>query len=52
MVKVTVQPRLSTKKGGKPGRPAVEIDFPSRHPNAVTVDELKGAVEAKFPKVR
>lgn len=52
MVKITVQPRSSSKKSGKPARPAVEIDFPSRHPNAVTVDELKGAVEAKFPKVR
>ena len=50
MVKITVQHR-SSKAGGKAGKPPVTIDFPHRHPNKVTVLELKGALEAKFPKV-
>lgn len=45
MVKITVQPRSSKK-------PAIVIDFPGRHSDKVTVQELKGSIEAKFPKVR
>ena len=37
---------ISTK-----GKPTINVDFPSKHPNNVTVKELKIAVQAKFPKV-
>jgi hypothetical protein len=50
MVKITVQHR-SSSNAGKPSKPPVTIDFPHRHPQKVTVLELKGALEAKFPKV-
>lgn len=51
MVQITVQHRSSSKSSGKPAKPPVVIDFPHRHPNKVSVLELKGAIEAKFPRV-
>lgn len=33
------------------GKPAINCDFPAKHPNNVTVRDLKAAVQAKFPKV-
>jgi very-long-chain enoyl-CoA reductase len=33
-------------------RPTVSVDFPAKHPNQVTVADLKKAIHAKFPKVR
>lgn len=52
MVQITVQHRSSSKpSSSRPSKPPVVIDFPHRHPNKVTVLELKGALEAKFPKV-
>ncbi|KAI5448938.1 3-oxo-5a-steroid 4- dehydrogenase [Naganishia albida] len=32
-------------------RPTVSIDFPAKHPNQVTVADLKKAIHAKFPKL-
>jgi very-long-chain enoyl-CoA reductase len=37
---------ISTK-----GKPKISVDFPDRHPEQVTVKELKTAVHAKFPLV-
>jgi hypothetical protein len=52
MVQITVQHRPSSRPSlSRPSKPPVVIDFPHRHPNKVTVLELKGAIEAKFPKV-
>ncbi|KAL7411924.1 3-oxo-5-alpha-steroid 4-dehydrogenase-domain-containing protein [Mrakia frigida] len=51
MVQITVQHRSSSKSSGKPAKPPVVIDFPHRHPNKVSVLELKGAIEAKFPRL-
>jgi very-long-chain enoyl-CoA reductase len=33
------------------GKPTINCDFPAKHPNNVTVREIKAAVQAKFPKV-
>jgi hypothetical protein len=33
------------------GKPSITVDFPGKHPDKVTVKEVKAAVEAKFPKV-
>ena len=33
------------------GKPTINCDFPSKHPQDVTVRDLKAAVQAKFPKV-
>lgn len=35
-----------------PGKPTVNLDFPAKHPDGVTVGELKSAIATKFPKVR
>jgi very-long-chain enoyl-CoA reductase len=33
------------------GKPSITVDFPGKHPDKVTVKEVKAAVEAKFPQV-
>lgn len=33
------------------GKATINCDFPAKHPNDVTVRDLKAAVQAKFPKV-
>jgi very-long-chain enoyl-CoA reductase len=42
MVKISV----STK-----GKPTINLDFSEKHPDKVTVAEVKSAITAKFPKV-
>lgn len=33
------------------GKPTINCDFAAKSPNNVTVNEIKAAVQAKFPKV-
>ena len=33
------------------GKPAIKLDFPSKHPDQITVAQLKEGIHAKFPKV-
>jgi len=42
MVSVTV----TTK-----GKPTVNLDFSAKHPNSVTIAQVKSAINTKFPKV-
>jgi hypothetical protein len=34
------------------GKPVIQLDFPDKHPDQVTVGELKKGIQAKFPQVR
>ncbi|KAK8849622.1 hypothetical protein IAR55_004957 [Kwoniella newhampshirensis] len=34
-----------------PGRPSVVLDFAQKHPNDVTIKDVKIAIQAKFPKL-
>lgn len=34
------------------GKPTINLDFSEKHPDKVTVAEVKSAITAKFPKVR
>jgi very-long-chain enoyl-CoA reductase len=33
------------------GKPTISVDFPNKHPDKVTIKDVKTAVHAKFPKV-
>jgi very-long-chain enoyl-CoA reductase len=33
------------------GKPTINIDFAGKHPQGVTVKDLKSAIQAKIPKV-
>ncbi|WWC92730.1 uncharacterized protein L201_007689 [Kwoniella dendrophila CBS 6074] len=34
-----------------PGKPTVNLDFANKHPNDVTIKDIKIAIQAKFPKL-